>query len=258
MNKKISLILLTVCLFEVFNVNAQNAVRNFMYVNGSLGYSGQMRAKSNFNFQPFIGGCDNIGLGYQLYANHFTFSIGAEGGATVMTNYSDEEIVNYYNNNIPKGMLELIGNTHVNTPIMLGGEFKKFYFKVGVVPSFNLLNAATIIGPVLNPDNPQTYEITKKVLFKNPIQLYGRFEIGGSFGKFTPFEDFAQPTARFYLGGYVDFGFTNDTEKNWKNGNEGRGHYGSIPYACSYEGFNDVVHQFSVGLRFTCLLNFAR
>ena len=254
MIKRTTLILLAACFLSVFSLSAQkDAVINFLSVNGSTAYSGQMRVKSHYDFKPYTGGCENIGIGYQLYANHFTFSIGAEGGSTIMTNYSDQETKRN-----PKGTLELIGNLHVNTPVLLGGEFNKFYFKVGVVPSFNLLNGATIIGPVMNPDNPTTYENTKKVRFRNPVQLFGRFEIGGSFGKFTPFDDPIQPLARFYLGGYVDFGFTNDMEKKWKDGSEGRGHYGKIPYACSYEGFNDEVYQFSVGLRFTCLLNFAR
>ena len=247
------------CIFGALNLSAQkDAIIHFLSVNSSIAYSSQMRVKSTIDFNPYMGGCENIGIGYQLYANHFTFSIGAEGGSTVMTNYSDKEFFNHYHKIIPEGTMELIGNLHVNIPVLLGGEFNKFYFKVGVVPSFNLLNGATIIGPVMNPDNPTTYENTKKVRFKNPVQLFGRFEIGGSFGSFTPFDDPIQPLARFYLGGYVDFGFTNDTEKKWKDGNEGRGYYGNIPYACSYEGFNDVVHQFSVGLRFTCLLNFAR
>ena len=77
-------------------------------------------------------------------------------------------------------MLELLGNGHVNIPTMVGGEFGKFYFKLGVVPSFNLLNGATVIGPVLNKENPEPYESTNLMLYKNPFQLFGRVELGGS------------------------------------------------------------------------------
>ena len=169
-----------------------------------------------------------------------------------MTNYSKEPIV-IGNANVPQGMLELLGNGHVNIPTMIGGEFGKFYFKLGVVPSFNLLNGTTVIGPVLNSENPKPYENTNLMLYKNPFQLFGRIELGGSFGNPTPYEDPIQPKARFYLGGYVDFGFTNDLPTN------PRGSYSPrIPYAVSTQNMSDKVHQVSVGLKFSCLLNFAK
>lgn len=252
MNKKSTLILLAVCLLSIFSVNAQKPVRSFFTINGGLGNAGQMRFESHYNVGPFFGGSYNLGLGYQLYAYHFIFSIEAEVGATVLTNYSREAITNG-NNNIPQGMLELLGNGHVNIPTMVGGEFGKFYFKLGVVPSFNLLNGATVIGPVLNKDNPEPYESTNLMLYKNPFQLFGRVELGGSFGKPTPYEDPIQPKARFYLGGYLDFGFTKDLPT------EARGTYSPrMPYAVSTQNMSDKVHQFSVGLRFSCLLNFAK
>ena len=249
MNKRSTLIFLAVCLLSIFSLSAQKTVRNFFSVNASLAYTGQMRFESNYNFKPYMGGSNNYGIGYQLYANHFTFSLGAEIGASVITNYSGE-MITIGKKDIPEGMLELLGNGHVSIPTMIGGEFKKFYFKMGVVPSFNILNAATIIGPVLNPDDPHAYETTKKLLYKNPFQLYGRFEIGGSLGHFTPFEDPAQPKARFYLGGFIDFGITKDMPRY------SRGSYAKkIPYAISDQGYLDKVRQVSVGLRFTCLIN---
>ena len=250
MYKKSTLILSVFCLLCVFSLSAQQkVVRNFLSVNATTAYAGQMRP---IHFNPFVGVCENIGIGSQLYANHFTFSIGAEGGATILTIYSKEDIILADNKKIPEGTLELIGNIHVNTPVMIGGEFGKFYFKAGVVPSFNLLNGATNFGPVLNPENPDLKK-SIKVRYKNPIQVFGRFELGGSFGKFTPFEAPEQPKARFYLGGYVDFGFTKDKPT------EPRGLYKKkIPYVISNEGYNEDAYQFNVGLRFTCLLNFAK
>jgi hypothetical protein len=252
MNKKSTLLLLAVCLFGVFNLSAQKPVRHFLSLNASTASTGQIRLTSHYNFSPFFGGSENLGIGYQLYANHFTFSIGTEIGASVITNYSKEPIT-IGKKTIPEGTLELLGNGHMNFPVMIGGEFNKFYFKVGVVPSYNILNAATIIGPVLNPEDPHPYNTTKKLLYQNPFQLYGRFEIGGSIGHFTPFEDTDQPRARFYLGGFVDFGITKDMPKVSRGSYKNR-----IPYAISDEGYQDVLHQIQIGLRFTCLLNFAK
>jgi hypothetical protein len=252
MNKKLTLILLAACLFGIFSVSAQKPVRSFFTINSSIASAGQTRFESHYNVGSFVGGGYNLSLGYQLYAYHFIFSIEAEAGATVLTNYSKEAIKNG-NNVIPQGMLELLGNGHVNIPTMIGGEFGKFYFKLGVVPSFNLLNGATVIGPVLNKENPEPYENTNLMLYKNPFQLFGRIELGGSFGKPTPYEDPIQPKARFYLGGYIDFGFTKDLPT------EPRGSYSSrMPYAVSIQNMSDKVHQVSVGLKFSCLLNFAK
>ena len=253
MNKKSTLILLAVCLFFGGSLNAQKAVRHFFSINASTSFANQLRSESHYNFKPFAGGGENIGLGYQLYTNHFTFSIGAEAGLTVLTNYSGEAIT-VGHRQYPDGMLELLGNGHVNFPTMFGGEFKKFYFKVGVVPSVNVLNGATVLGPVLNSENPKAYDNPIKRLYQNPFQLFGRFEIGGSFGSFTPFEvSEQQPRARFYLGGYCDFSITKDMPV------VSRGRYsGSVPYAISDEGYLDIIHQIQVGLRFTCLLNFAQ
>lgn len=249
--KRATLILLTICLLGIFNLNAQKPVRSFLSLNGSLAYTGQLRSESHFDFKPYLGGSNNYGLGYQLYAYHFTFSIGAEIGASVVTNYSNEPIT-IGKKHYPEGMLELLGNGHFSIPTMIGGEFGKFYFKVGVVPSFNILNGATVLGPVLNPDNPSSYENPVKRLYQNPFQLFGRFELGGSFGHFTPFENPEQPRARFYLGGYVDFSLTKDMPV------VSRGTYSrTVPYGISDEGYQDILHQLSVGLRFTCLLNFA-
>lgn len=252
MNKKITLILLAVCLLGVFSLSAQKPVRSFLSLNASTAYTGQARFESHYDFKPFMGGSENFGLGYQLYAYHFTFSIGAEIGASVITNYSNEPIT-IGKKTMPEGTLELLGNGHISIPTMIGGEFGKFYFKVGVVPSFNILNGATVLGPILNPDNPSSYEDPVKRLYQNPFQLFGRFEIGGSFGHFTPFENPEQPIARFYLGGYVDFGITKDMPV------VSRGHFSrTVPYGISDEGYQDILHQLSVGLRFTCLLNFAK
>lgn len=252
MKKKSTFSLIAICLLGIFSLSAQKTVKSFLYVDGSTAITCQTRFNSHYNISPFFGGSDNVGLGYKLYANHFIFSIGAEFGASVFTNYSEEPIVNG-NKRIPQGMLELLGNGHVSIPTLIGGEFGKFYFKLGVVPSLNLLNGATVIGPVLNNENPEPYESPTLMLYRNPFQLYGRIELGGSFGKFTPYDEPLQPKARFYLGGYVDFGLTKDLPT------VARDSYGPrMPYAVSTENMADNVRQMSVGLRFSCLLNCAR
>ncbi|MBR4912805.1 MAG: hypothetical protein IKZ54_08195 [Bacteroidales bacterium] len=256
MNKKSTFILIVVCVFGLFNLSAQKGTTRFFFaLNRSLAYTNQERFPSNPDIGAFVGGGENVGIGYQLYANHFIFSVGLEAGVTIMSNSSKSDILYPpHNDFIPQGTLEAVANLHFNIPMMIGGEFGKFYFKAGIVPSFNLINGGVVFGPVLSPHNSTMFGTLDGIRYKNPFQLFGRFEIGGSIGKFTPFDANEQPTARFYLGGYVDFGITKDIPS------KSCGHHYShtIPYAISSEGIMDNVHQMSVGLRFTCLFNLAK
>lgn len=256
MKKKSTLILMIICVLGVFSLSAQKGTaRLFLAVNRSLGYAGQERFSANLDVTPFVGVVDNVGIGYQLYANHFIFSVGLEAGTTLMSNISKSDIYDdHHEDLVPQGTLETVGNAHFNIPLMIGGEFGKFYFKTGIVPSFNLINGGVVFGPVFNEHNSTMFGVLDIIRYKNPFQLFGRFEIGGSLGKFTRFDDLEQPKARFYLGGYVDFGITKDVPSKHC------GHYYShrTPYTVSSEGILDNVHQLSVGLRFTCLINIAK
>lgn len=254
---KKSFILLICCMITLGSINAQHPTRHFISLSRGSAYSNTVRVQPSLPVVCLGGISDNIGLGYQLHHNHFTFGVGVEYDNTIMANMSTEDITTVgflHYNTIEKGMTELLHNMSFNFPVMLGGEFGKFYFKAGVAPSLSVYGNGGVIGPALN-DNSEVwdYEDIHQYRYNRDFQLYARFELGGSFGEFTSFDELVQPKARFYLGAYVDYGIF---EEGPKKSIGSYAHY--VPYAISDEAFHDVTIPLNVGLRFTCLFNVSK
>ena len=241
------------CLMAVGCLNAQHATRHFVSITSGFGYVNTIRPNPALPVKGLGGATENIGVGYQLHHNHLTFGVGVEYDNSISCNVSQEEIAYIGYQPMPhieKGMTEMLHNMNINIPIMLGGEFGKFYFKAGVVPAFSVYGKGAVIGPAFNENSVvwdkediQSYRYTRIP------QIYGRFEIGGSFGSFTSFDDPNQPRARFYLGAYADCGIMKDKPKQTFS------YYPVVPYAICYNGSFDMSIPINVGLRFTCLLN---
>lgn len=249
MKRKRNITLLTVCFLLAGSLSAQHATRDFIYLTANTGYSSLSRPQSAYKVTCPGGINDGIGLGFQMHHNHFTFSIGAEYYNNILSNVSAEEI-----HEVPKGMTEILHDINLNIPILIGGEFGKFYFKTGILPSFNLYGEGIVVGPAFN-DHSVVWD-TKDMIsvrYNHTFQLFGRFELGGAFGTFTPFDYPIQPRARFYLGGYVDFGFLNYKVKQYQGSYSDK-----IPYVACNEAADDKVFPFSVGLRFSCLFNVSK
>ena len=252
MKKQRIITLLVSCMMFAGCLSAQHTTRHFISLNGSNGYVNTVRPQPALPVGCLGGSSNTIGLGYQLHYNHLIFSAGMEYDNSVLCNASKEEIIFLLPpGRFPDGMTEILHTMNLNFPVMLGGQFGKFYFKAGVVPSVTVYGDGAVIGPALN-EHSVVWEDEEIVhyRYKRIPQLYGRFEIGGSFGKFTSFDDPSQPKARFYLGAYVDYGVMKDIPS------QGIGSYTNfVPYAISNEGNNDVSIPLNIGLRFTCLFH---
>lgn len=251
MEQKKSFILLMACLMLAGCLSAQHPTRHFISLTGGVGYVNTIRPNPALPVYGIGGAGENIGVGYQLHHNHLTFGVGVELGHSMSCNVSLDEIpyVGYQPQpKVEAGMTEALYNMDINIPIMLGGEFGHFYFKAGVVPSFSIYGKGAVFGPIFN-ENPDVLDEIHAYRYTRIPQFYGRFEIGGSFGNFTSFDDPSQPRARFYLGAYADLGFMKDKPK------QDLGTYPAVPYAISYQGSNDVSIPINIGLRFTCLLH---
>lgn len=260
MKKQRIAILLMSCMMIAGCLSAQHPTRHFFSLNGGLGFTTSFQAKPALNVNCLGGLTDNVGVGYQLHHNHFTFGVGLEYDNSVY-GYSSGEDIPFGLVVVPKGTTEILHDMRLNIPVMLGGEFGKFYFKAGVAPSISFYGNGSVLGPALN-DHSVVWdaEDIERVSYTRDFQLLGRVEIGGSFGNFVAFDNPLQPTARFYLGAYFDFGFLNDNVK------EHKGTYmlsaypeaSSVPYIVSNESLGDKAVPFSIGLRFTCLFNLAK
>lgn len=260
MKKQKTFFLMMCCMMIAGCLSAQHPTRHFFSLNGGLGFTTSFRTQSALNVNCLGGMTDNVGIGYQLHHNHFTFGVGLEYDNSIF-GYSSGEDISFALVTVPKGTTEVLHDMRLNIPVMLGGEFGKFYFKAGVAPSISLYGRGSVLGPALN-DHSVVWdaEDIERVPYTRDLQLLGRVEIGGSFGNFVAFDNPLQPRARFYLGAYLDFGFLNDNVKEHK-GSYIQNAYAassSVPYIVSNESRNDKAMPFSIGLRFTCLFNLAK
>ena len=242
------------CLMFAGCLSAQHATRHFLSLTGSDAYMNSIRPQPACDVLTLGGVGGTLGVGYQLHHNHFTFNVGLEFENSLLCNMATNNITFGPERVVNKGTTELLLNVNMNIPIMVGGEFGHFYFKAGVVPTLNVFGAGAIIG-VASRSNPQIIDVQDIATYRymKIHQIYGRFEIGGSFGNFTPFDNSEQPRARFYLGAYMDMGLMKDRPK------QAVGSYADyVPYAISNEGYNDVAIPVNIGLRFTCLFHLGK
>lgn len=253
MKQRKTLTLLMACLMFAGCLSAQHATRHFISLTGSDAYMNSFRPQPACDVLTLGGVGGTVGVGYQLHHNHFIFNVGLEFENSLLSNIAINDIRFDPTHIVKKGTTELLLNVNMNIPIMVGGEFGHFYFKAGVVPSLNVLGGGAVIG-VIN-SNPQILDFDDIVAYRymKIPQVYGRFEIGGSFGNFTPFDNPEQPRARFYLGVYMDMGLMKDRPK------QAVGSYADyVPYAISNEAYNDVAIPVNIGLRFTCLFHLGK
>jgi len=243
MKQAIRLTALCICLLAAGMAGAKEKaektpVQHGLAVTAHLNYATLLRSTkeaTRLDVNPWLGSAPGIGAAYHLTKGHFTFDLGGELEYGVYTNRSGSAII-IGATTIPGGTIEMIQNLNVNIPFMFGGEFGKFYFKVGAGPSFCVygLGARTESGS-------KQYKVSRMP------QLRCRAEIGGEVGASK------NGMARYQLGAYADYGVLNERPIQRK------GSYADgVPYHIADESTADILHNLSVGVRFTCLLDFTK
>lgn len=209
---------------------------HFVSLHADAGYSALLH-----NIQghaPSAGMNTNLGIDYRLYHNVFLFSVGVEGMYELNANRMED-----HDEAIP--MMDTEGDifqmhlhvdkardlshmVNLNIPLLMGGEWGRFYFMIGPKFSINMYGATTSSAKVTTYgeyeryyddfyDMPNHQFITGMPVKSDMLKMKWNFnilahiEIGGRIGHMFKHKQFRlnPDKVRMYLAGYVDFGVLN-------------------------------------------------
>ena len=211
-------------------------IRHFISLNADLGYSALLHTIDKV---PVSSGLNaNIGAAYRFYYNNFILSVGAEGAYQINFNRIEDldfalrmrdtegDIFNMHVK-VDKSR-DRNHMVNVNIPLLVGGEWKRFYFLVGPKVALNLYGSAatqaeyTTYGEYeryyddfYNMENHQFVTGTKMVSglmdIKWNMNILAHAEVGARVDKFNKHRTFqVKPDrVRMYLAAYMDFGVLN-------------------------------------------------
>ena len=238
MKDKTKILAVAVCLLTAVTAFAKAPYEHRMTVSAQLGYATMLRSTletAPLDVRPWLGAAPAVGVGYQLKQGHFTFDLGCEMEYGVYTNRS-RSAVTIGATTVPQGTTEMIQNLNINIPILFGGEWGKFYFKVGAGPSFCAYGTGSLTGA-----GAKAYKVSRVP------QLRCHGEVGGQVGQSS------DGMARYLLAAYADYGVLNERPLQRK------GSYADgVPYHVSDESTADKLNGLHVGVKFTCVLDFSK
>lgn len=209
---------------------------HFVSLHGDAGYSSLLHTIAGQ--KPAVGMNTNIGADYRLFHNNFLLSVGVEGMYELNANQLDALDVS-----IP--MMDTEGDlfdmhvlvnksrdlTHMinlNIPLLVGGEWGRFYFLVGPKVSLNLYGATSSTAQVTTYGEYDRYYddfydmlnhqfVTGQAMSSGtmPLQwnmnVMAHLELGGRINHMFKYKQFRTnpDKVRMYLAAYVDFGLLN-------------------------------------------------
>lgn len=209
---------------------------HFMSLHGDAGYSALLHTISGQ--KPAVGMNANIGVEYRLFHNNFLFSAGVEGMYELNANRLEDLDVSIPMIDTEGDLFDmhvLVGKsrdvTHMvnlNIPLLMGGEWGRFYFLLGPKFSINLYGATSSSAEVTTygeydryyddfydmPNhqfmNAQSVSSVTMPLKWN-MNIMAHLEIGGRINHMFKHKQFRinPDKVRMYLAAYADFGLLN-------------------------------------------------
>ena len=257
---------------------------HFISLHGDAGYSALLHNIAGQ--KPSAGLNTNLGVDYRLFHNNFIFSAGLEGMYDFNANMMDElDVV------LPMRDTEgQLFNMHVhvdesrdyahmlnlNIPLLVGGEWNRFYFMVGPKVSINLYGATTSQAMITTYGEYDEYyddfhempnhqfasgqymgSATKPMKWN--FNIIAHLEIGGRVGHMFKYKQFRlnPDKVRMYLAAYADFGLLNIHVNNggapifeYRETDKGVQFY-SQPLMLSNIADGATFRNLNVGLKFT-------
>lgn len=289
LKNRIAIILL--CCLCCLNANAYTRLnpefQHFILIDGALGYSSLYNhtdsMPSGNGVSPYLG------VGYRLVYNKFLFATGLEAhylynaystsGAKRSINMLDTEGDPFRLHVDATDGNDWVHAVNLNIPVLLGMEYRRFYFLAGPKLSLNVWNqmqtqaiavtTATYeqyIGTFENMPNHMldTYPVESKNLSADwDLDIITHLEVGMRLGdvSFETGADVPKPKQRFYIALYADYGLLN---LNGAEAKYSRLDYEQVagqplrifltPALMSKEYSGVRVNQWSVGVKATVLL----
>ena len=209
---------------------------HFVSLHADAGYSTLLHTMEGRPMSPGMNG--NIGVDYRLFHNNCIFSIGAEGMYQLSANKMEDLDVTLpmvdtegdlfgMHVQVDKAR-DLAHMVNVNIPILVGGEWKRFYFMVGPKVSLNMFGLTASKAEITTYGEYERYyddfynmpnhqftsdqKMSSEVLpMKWNFNIMAHAEIGGRIGHMFKHKQFRlnPDKVRMYLAAYVDFGLLN-------------------------------------------------
>ena len=210
-------------------------LHHFVSIDGALGYSSLLNDSSLV--QPGNGTSAHIGFGYRMLYNNFLFSTGLEmqylynafsmGNAKLDLKMIDTEADPFTLHVDASDGKDWVHSMSINIPLLIGSEFKRFYFLAGPKLSLNVWNqtqatskmvtTATYDRYIEDFENMPHHSLGEYDLMSETerldweIDVMAHLEVGMRLGNFS-FEtggDIPKPKQRFYIALYADYGLLN-------------------------------------------------
>lgn len=209
---------------------------HFVSLHADAGYSALLHTIPGH--APSTGMNTNLGIDYRLYHNTFLFSIGVEGMYELNANQmkDHDEVIpmmdtegDLFNMHVHVDKSrDLAHMVNVNIPLLMGGEWGRFYFMVGPKVAINVYGATSSSAMVTtygeydrayddfyNMPNHQfingQYVGSASMKMAWNFNILAHAEIGGRIGHMFKHKQFRinPDKVRMYLAAYVDFGLLN-------------------------------------------------
>lgn len=257
---------------------------NFVSLHADLGYAG---LKHSIKGQKASSGVNaQAGVDYRLFYNNFLFSLGAEAmyamysngmndlDATIRMRDTEGELFGMHL--LADQAKDVSHMANVNIPILIGGEWGRFYFLVGPKLSLNFMGKASSKAEVTTFGEYERYYDdfydmenhqfssgqqvkSAKLDIRWNFNIMAHIEVGARVGKMNKHTGFrTRPEKiRMYLAVYADYGLLDVHDKGngkpifeYRETNEGIQFY-IQPLMKTDLADQTAFHNFSVGVKYT-------
>ena len=257
---------------------------HFLSLHGDLGYSALMNTIPGQRHAPGLN--TNIGLDYRLLHNNFLFTLGLEGMYDLNANMLDEhdEVIrmrdtegDIFNMHVlVDKSRDLTHMVNLNIPLLIGGEWGRFYFLAGPKFSVNLYGSTSSVAQFTTYgeydryyddfyDMPNHQFVTGQQMGSANLPLKWNFnimahlELGGRVSHMFKHKQFRlnPDKIRMYLAFFADFGILNLHAANggaplfdYRETEEGVQFY-LQPLMCSALAENAFFRNLNIGIKYT-------